>query len=51
MFTHILRGLFAEDFRAVFNKLKSRGLQNCFVARVDALKDFPDAIEVKYPQT
>ena len=35
----------------VFNELKSRGLQDCFIACVDGLKGLPEAIETVYPHT
>ena len=35
----------------VFNELKSRGLQDCFIACVDGLKGLPEAIEAVFPQT
>ena len=35
----------------VFNELKNRGLQDCFIACVDGLKGLPEAIEAVYPQT
>jgi putative transposase len=36
---------------SVFNELKSRGLQDCFIACVDGLKGLPEAIEAVFPQT
>jgi len=41
----------AKFWLTVFNELKSRGLQDCFIACVDGLKGLPDAIEAVYPQT
>lgn len=35
----------------VFNELKNRGLQDCFIACVDGLKGLPEAIEAVYPRT
>jgi transposase-like protein len=35
----------------VFNELKNRGLQDCFIACVDGLKGLPEAIETVFPQT
>lgn len=35
----------------VFNELKNRGLQDCFIACVDGLKGLPEAIEAVFPQT
>jgi transposase-like protein len=35
----------------VFNELKNRGLQDCFIACVDGLKGLPEAIESVFPQT
>jgi len=35
----------------VFNELKSRGLQDCFIACVDGLKGLAEAIEAVFPQT
>ena len=35
----------------VFNELKSRGLQDCFIACVDGLKGLPEAIETVFPHT
>jgi len=36
---------------SVFNELKSRGVQDCFIACVDGLKGLPEAIEAAFPQT
>ena len=41
----------AKFWLSVFNELKSRGLQDCFIACVDGLKGLPDAIEAVYPHT
>ena len=35
---------------SVFNELKNRGVQDCFVACVDGLTGLPEAIETVYPQ-
>jgi len=35
----------------VFNELKNRGVQDCFIACVDGLKGLPEAIEAVYPHT
>ena len=35
----------------VFNELKSRGVQDCFIACVDGLKGLPEAIETVFPHT
>lgn len=34
-----------------FNKLKNRGLEDCFMASLDGLKKFPETIETVPPQT
>ena len=34
----------------VFNELKNRGVQDCFVACVDGLKGLPEAIETAFPE-
>jgi transposase-like protein len=36
---------------SVFNDLKNRGVQDCFVACVDGLKGLPEAIETVFPMT
>ena len=36
---------------SVFNELKSRGVQDCFIACVDGLKGLPEAIEAVFPRT
>ena len=36
---------------SVFNDLKNRGVQDCFIACVDGLKGLPEAIEAVYPET
>jgi len=41
----------AKFWLGVLTELKNRGLKDIFIACVDGLKGFPDAIEVEYPQT
>lgn len=41
----------AKFWLSVLNELKHRGLEDIFIASVDGLKGFPDAIETVYPQT
>lgn len=41
----------AKFWLSVFNELKSRGVDDCFVACVDGLKGLPEAIEAAYPRT
>jgi len=41
----------SKFWHAVFNELKNRGVQDCFVACVDGLKGLPEAIEAVYPHT
>lgn len=41
----------AKFWLGVFNDLKSRGVEDCFVASVDGLKGLPEAIEAVFPQT
>ncbi|MBI4215696.1 MAG: IS256 family transposase [Parcubacteria group bacterium] len=36
---------------SVFNDLKNRGVQDCFVACIDGLKGLPEAIEAVFPKT
>ncbi len=38
-------------FGAVLTELKNRGVKDIFIACVDGLKGFPEAIEALYPQT
>jgi len=40
----------AKFWLKVVNELKNRGLQDIFIACVDGLKGFPDAIEAVYPK-
>jgi len=35
----------------VLTELQTSGLEDMFIARVDGLKGFPDAIEAVYPKT
>ncbi len=41
----------AKFWLNVFNELKTRGVQDCFIACVDGLKGLPEAIETVYPHT
>ena len=41
----------AKFWLGVLTELKNRGLQEIFIASVDGLKGFPDAIETVYPDT
>ena len=41
----------AKFWLNVFTELRSRGLQDCFIACVDGLKGLPEAIETVYPHT
>jgi len=41
----------AKFWLSVFNDIKNRGVEDCFVACVDGLKGLPEAIEVVFPQT
>jgi len=41
----------AKFWLGVLTELKNRGLQDFFIASVDGLKGFPDAIETVYPDT
>jgi transposase-like protein len=41
----------AKFWLSVFNELKTRGVDDCFIACVDGLKGLPDAIETVYPRT
>jgi len=36
---------------SVFNDIKNRGVQDCFIACVDGLKGLPEAIESVFPET
>lgn len=41
----------AKFWLSVFNDLKNRGVEDCFVACVDGLKGLPEAVEAVFPQT
>ena len=41
----------AKFWLSVFNELKTRGVEDCFIACVDGLKGLPEAIEAVYPHT
>lgn len=41
----------AKFWLSVFNELKTRGVEDFFIASVDGLKGLPEAIETVYPQT
>jgi len=41
----------AKFWLSVFNELKTRGVDDCFIACVDGLKGLPEAIEAVYPET
>lgn len=41
----------AKFWLSVFNDLKNRGVEDCFIACVDGLKGLPEAIEAVFPQT
>jgi transposase-like protein len=41
----------AKFWLSVFNDIKNRGVEDCFVACVDGLKGLPEAIEAVYPET
>jgi len=41
----------AKFWLSVFNELRTRGVEDCFIACVDGLKGLPDAIETVYPHT
>jgi putative transposase len=41
----------AKFWLQVLNELKNRGVQDIFIACVDGLKGFPEAIEAVFPQT
>lgn len=41
----------AKFWLNIFNGLKNRGVQDCFIACVDGLKGLPEAIETAFPQT
>lgn len=41
----------AKFWMQVITELKTRGVSDIFIACVDGLKGFPEAIEAVYPQT
>jgi putative transposase len=41
----------AKFWMQVITELKNRGVQDIFIACVDGLKGFPEAIEAIYPET
>ena len=41
----------AKFWLSVLTELKNRGMQDCFIAGVDGLSGFPEAIETVFPQT
>lgn len=41
----------AKFWLSVMNELKNCGVEDIFIACVDGLKGFPDAIEAVYPKT
>jgi putative transposase len=41
----------AKFWLSVFTELKTRGVQDCFIACVDGLKGLPEAIEAVFPKT
>ena len=41
----------AKFWLSVFNELKTREVQDCFIACVDGLRGLPEAIETVYPHT
>jgi putative transposase len=41
----------AKFWLSVFTELKTRGVEDCFIACVDGLKGLPEAIETVFPQT
>jgi putative transposase len=41
----------AKFWLSVFTDLKTRGMEDCFIACVDGLKGLPEAIETVFPQT
>jgi putative transposase len=41
----------ARFWFSVFNELKNRGVEDCFIACVDGLKGLPEAIEAVFPHT
>ena len=41
----------AKFWLSVFTELKTRGVEDCFIACVDGLKGLPEAMEAVFPQT
>ena len=41
----------AKCWLRIFNELRNRGMEDCFVACCDGLKGLPEAIEAVFPQT
>jgi len=41
----------SKFWMSVFNELKNRGVQDCFIACVDGLKGLPEAVEAVFPLT
>ena len=41
----------AQFWLSVFNELKTRGVQDCFIVCVEGLRGLPEAIETVYPHT
>ena len=41
----------SKFWMSVFNELKNRGMQDCFIACVDGLKGLPEALEAVFPLT
>lgn len=41
----------AKFWLSIFNDLKNRGVEDCFIACVDGLKGLPEAIETVFPKT
>ena len=41
----------AKFWLSVFTELQNRGVEDCFIARVDGLKGLPEAIEAVFPHT
>jgi len=40
----------AKFWLSVFNELKNRGMEDCFIACMDGLKGLPEAVETVYPE-
>ena len=41
----------AKFWLSIVTELQTRGVEDVFIACVDGLKDFPEAIEAVYPKT